>query len=277
MPRKSSIPEEILQYRPCKCTRLRDDGDGIYRVYKYSAVKLPNGKWSSNWGHLIGKIIAGEGFFPNKQYQKELEAEKATRFSDAITDLAYGQYALLQVLSADILEKLKECFLPERAVQIYTYGLILCANGFVHLDQVDEFFQESIMSLQYSAYSFKMGYSALSSLLHDLGAKGNPVRKFEQLLIDISSKNVAIDGHAIRSCSWNNDLAEPGYKARSLKSPQINVLIAYDTVQKSPLMYRTYRGSSVDKRSVIELLESRSFKKTKFINVINLAAAATCH
>ena len=186
MPRKSSIPEEILQYKPCKCTRLRDDGNGIYRVYKYSAVKLPNGNWSSDWGYLIGKIIAGEGFFPNKRYQQELEAEKATRFSDAITDLAYGQYALLQVLSADILEKLKECFLPERAVQIYTYGLILCANGFIHLDQVDEFYQESIMSLQYSAYSFKMGYSALSSLLHDIGAKGNPVRKFEQLLIDTS-------------------------------------------------------------------------------------------
>ena len=265
MPRKSSIPEEILQYKPCKCTRLRDDGNGIYRVYKYSAVKLPNGNWSSDWGYLIGKIIAGAGFFPNKRYQKELEAEKAARFSDAITDLAYGQYALLQALSSDILKKLKECFLPERAVQIYTYGLILCANGFVHLDQVDEFYQESIMSLQYSAYSFRMGYSALSSLLHDLGAKGNPVRKFEQLLIDISSKNVAIDGHVIRSCSWNNDLAEPGYKVRSLKSPQINVLIAYDTVQKSPLMYRTYRGSSVDKRSVIELLESRSFKKTKFM------------
>ena len=71
--------------------------------------------------------------------------------SNAITDLAYGQYALLQALSSDILEKLKECFLPERAVQIYTYGLILCANGFVHLDQVDEFYQESIMSLQSKA------------------------------------------------------------------------------------------------------------------------------
>ena len=72
--------------------------------------------------------------------------------------------------------------------------------------------------------------------------------------MDESSKKIAIDGHVIRSCSEKNDLAEPGYKAQSLKSPQINVLIAYDTEKKSPLMYRTYRGSSVDKKSVIWVL-----------------------
>ena len=265
MGRKSSIPEEILQYRPCKCTRLRDEGNGVYRVYKYTATKLANGEWSNDWGYLIGKIVANEGFFPNKRYQKELEALKKERFSDTITDLAYGQYALLEKLSQDILEKLNDCFLPERAAQIYTYGLILCANGFVHLDQVDEYYQESIMSLQYGSYSFRMGYSALTNLLHDLGMKGNPVRKFEQQLIDGSSKNVSIDGHVVRSCSQNNDLAEPGYKLGALKSPQINVLIAYDTIKKTPLMYRTYRGSSVDKQSVIEFLESRSFKNTKFM------------
>lgn len=158
MSRKSSIPEEILQYRPCKCTRLRDDGNGVYRVYKYTATKLANGEWSNDWGYLIGKIVANEGFFPNKRYQKELEVARKERFSDETTDVAYGQYALLQQLSRDVLEKLNDCFLPERAAQIYTYGLILCANGFVHLDQVDEFYQESIMSLQYNAYSFKMVY-----------------------------------------------------------------------------------------------------------------------
>jgi hypothetical protein len=85
MGRKSSIPDEILQYRPCKCTRLRDDGNGVYRVYKYTATKLPNGDWSNDWGYLIGKIVANEGFFPNKRYQKELEALKRARFSDATT------------------------------------------------------------------------------------------------------------------------------------------------------------------------------------------------
>lgn len=265
VPRKSKIPEEIQQYRPCKCTRIRDDGNGVYRVYKYQAIQLSSGEWSNNWGYLIGKIIANKGFFPNKRYQKEIEEQRKELFSDSVTDLAYGSYALLQFLSKDVLEKLQDCFLPERAAQIYTYGLILCANGFVHLDQVDEYFQESIMSLQYSKYAFKMKYNALFNLLHDLGMKGNPVRKFEQKLIDNSSRNIAIDGHVVRSCSTNNDLAEPGYKMSALKSPQINVMIAYDIERKAPLMYRTYRGSSVDKRSVIDFLKNRSFTNTKFM------------
>ena len=265
MARKSTIPDSVSRYKPCKCVRLRNDGNGVYRVYRYSAVKLSSGNWSSNYGSLIGKIIDGVGFFPNKKYQKELESQEKEHFSDETTDLEYGNYAMLQALSKDILEKLKKFFPGERAEQIYTYSLILCANGFVHIDQVDEYFQESIMSLQYASYSFKMGYKALAGLLHELGMKGNPVKDFEQSLIDDSSGNVAIDGHVIRSCSNNNLLSENGYKVRELKSSQINVLIAYDTRNNVPLMYRSYRGSSIDKSSVIEFLESRFFTNTKFM------------
>ena len=264
MARKSSIPDSILQYVPCKCCRIRNDGD-VYRVYKYSAIKLPSGKWSSNYGYLIGKILPEKGFFPNKRYLKELAAQGNVSFPDGITDVAYGQYALLMFLSQDILKKLEDCFPRERATQIYSYGIILCANGFLHMDQVDEFYQESFLSVLYKNYSFKMGYVALSNLLHDLGMKGGSVRAFEQSLIDSSSRNVAIDGHVIRSCSSENDLAEPGYKMSLLKASQVNLLIAYDTKKHMPLMYRTYRGSSVDKRSVLEFLRSRSFTDTKFI------------
>lgn len=264
MGRKSTIPEDIQQYKPCSCCRIRND-NGTYRVYKYSSVKLPSGKWSSDWGYLIGKIIPGKGFSPNKRYIKELEEQKNVPFSDNITDVSYGKYSLLMTLSEDILQKLEACFPIEKAAQIYAYSLILCANGFVYIDQIDEYYQESILSVLYKNYSFKMGYTALSSLLHDLGMKTNPIKFFEQSLIDNSSKNIAIDGHVIRSCSLENDLAEPGYKINHLKAPQVNLLVAYDIKLQVPLMYRTYRGSSVDKKSVVELLESRSFTDTKFV------------
>lgn len=264
MARKSTIPEDILKHVPCKCCRVRNDG-GVYRVYKYSAIKLPSGKWSSDYGYLIGKILSDKGFIPNKRYLKELGKQGTVIFSDGITDVAYGQYALLHHLSNDILEKLEACFPGERAAQIYSYSLILCANGFVHIDQIDDFYQESFLSVMYHSYAFKMGYTALTNLLHDLGLRGNPVKMFEQSLINNSSKNVAIDGHVIRSCSADNDLAEPGYKMNLLKASQVNLLIAYDIKNKIPLMYRTYRGSSVDKSSVLEFLRSRSFADTKFV------------
>lgn len=264
MARKSSLPENVVCFKPCKCARIRNDG-GIYRVYKYSASKLASGKWSNNYGYLIGKIIPGEGFFPNKRYQQELAGETPLLLPDEITDVCYGTYALLIYLSTDIFDRLKVCFPEKRAEQIYCYALILCANGFIHIDQVDDFYQESFLSVIYGKHSFKMGYTALSNLLHDLGCKGNPVCQFEQSLIDACSKNIAIDGHVIRSCSQENFLAEPGYKQGELKSPQVNVLIAYDIQNRFPLMYRTYRGSSVDKKSVEDMLLSHSFTNTEFL------------
>ena len=136
MKRKSSIPESILQYVPTKCCRVRND-NGTYRVYKYKAVKLKNGKWSSDYGYLIGKIIPEKGFVANKRYIKELEEQGIMSYPDGITDCAYGQYALLAYLSKDILEKLEVYFPIERAAQIYCYALILCANGFVYMDQIE--------------------------------------------------------------------------------------------------------------------------------------------
>ena len=275
MARTSLIPENVLRYKPGKCIRVRND-NGTYRVYRYTSVKLPSGKWSSSSGDLIGKIIPDVGFVPNKRYQKELDLEQKQKeadekkaafamYSDEITDHAFGQYDLLMHLSNDVYERLKKFFPLEKATQIYAYALILCANGFVHVDQIDEIYQESFLFVLYRNFSFKMGTVALGNLLHDLGMKGEPVRAFEQSLIDESSKNIAIDGHVIRSCSNENDLAEPGYKLNLLKAPQINVLIAYDTKTKVPLMYHTYRGSSVDKKSCEHLLKSRSFEDVKFV------------
>lgn len=259
-----NLPENVKKYIPCKSVSIRFD-NGTYRVYKYKAVKTPNGKWASGGAYLIGKIIPDQGFCPNKRYKKELTEAGKPYFSDEITDLSYGQYAFLISISSDVYNRLKKYFSLEQAAQIYCYGLILCANGFVYMDQVDEFYRTSVLSIEFKDYSFKMGYKALSALLTDLGMKGNPVSLFEQSLIDDSSKNIAIDGHVIRSMSEENDLSEPGYKAGLLKAEQVNVIIAYDTRNKSPLMYRTYRGSSVDKKSAESFLRSRDFRDTKFV------------
>ena len=269
----TSIPAEILQFKPCNSTRIRND-NGIFRVYKYKSVKLPSGKWSNDYGYLIGKIIPGVGFISNKRYQKDLEEAERTKKkeiqkqqldSDQITDLAYGQYGLLHFLADDIFQKLKACFPEEKAAQIYSLALILCAEGFTHMDQINDIYEVSFLSWLFHHYDFKMGSTALSNLLKELGMRTNPIRLFEQSLIDTSSKNIAIDGHVIRSSSEENGLAETGYKLRQLGSTQINLLIAYDTINDAPLMYKSFRGSSVDKSSAKNFIESRSFKNTKFV------------
>jgi len=115
-------------------------------------------------------------------------------------------------------------FPAKRAVQIYCYAMIMCVNGFLYVDQIDEFYRESVLTLYYDDLSFKMGYTALSSLLKELGMKGHPVKAFEQMLIDECSGDVAIDGHVVRSVSENNDLSEPGYYFLENRGIKIGVL-----------------------------------------------------
>lgn len=189
---------------------------------------------------------------------KELEEQGIIQYTDGITNIAYGQYALLMHIASDVYLRLKKYFPIEMATQICCYALIMCTNKFVYMDQIDDYYQESYMSVLYQNFSFRMGYKALASLLHHPGSRGNPVREFEQSLIDESSKNVAIDVHVIRSCSENNDLTEPGYKTKQLKAPQVNLLITYDTKTNIPLMYRTFRGLSADKKSCESLIRRRN-------------------
>lgn len=261
-----SIPDSVKNLIPEPCCRIRADGKGSYYVYKYHSLKLPNGKWSSSSGDLIGKIVPDVGFVPNKKYKEELSKQMKLDFTDSVTDLAYGQYDLLMYLSNDIFSLLREHFDLDVAAQIYSYALILCANGFVHVDQVNEFYSESILSFLFECFSIKMGKDALNTLLHYLGSRTQRVTAFQQCLIDnFSSGSVAIDGHVVRSMSDNNDLSEAGYKMGSLKSTQINLLIAFDINYKFPLMYKTYRGSSVDKSSCVSFLESQHFTNTLFV------------
>ena len=49
MARTSSLPEDVIRFKPGKCCRIRND-NGVYRVYKYSAVKLASGEWiAADW------------------------------------------------------------------------------------------------------------------------------------------------------------------------------------------------------------------------------------
>ena len=92
-----------------------------------------------------------------------------------------------------------------------------------------------------------MGKTALKSLLDSLGRRTTRVVKYEKAAILESSAAMAIDGHAIGSCSDENDLGEGGYKFNHLKEDQVNLLMGYDINTRMPLFARMYRGSCNDK------------------------------
>ena len=257
---KSSIPDEIKQHRPGPCTEIKLIS-GHYYVYMYRSVQLASGKWSKKTDKCIGSIVSGEGFIPNRNYH----LYKGEESQDDITVLEYGQYALIGDVAADVLASLKKHFPADKASQIFAYACILFANGFVHLDQVQEYYEQSWLSQEYKAFSFKMGKTALGNLLDSLGRRTTRVTNYEKSAVQGSSSAIAIDGHAIRSCSDENDLGEAGYKYNYLKEDQINLLMGYDINTRIPLFARLFRGSCNDKSTIEDLADLMRFTGILFV------------
>ena len=178
-----------------------------------------------------------------------LTVYKGEESQDEITVLEYGQYALIQIVAESILTFLKKFFPADRASQIFAYASILYANSFVHLDQVQNYYEQSWLSLEYKDLSFRMRKTALGTLLDDLG-RTTRVINYENEAITFSSSAIALDGHAIRSCSDENDLGEAGYKFCSLKEDQVNLLMGYDVNTGIPLFARMHRGACNDKSTI---------------------------
>lgn len=251
-----SVPDEIRALRPSADTTVKRIGDNYY-VYEYRAKKLGSGKWGTKTGRCVGKIVPGEGFSPNANY--------GATGTEAMTNMEYGQYGLVECVAHGVLEALERSFPLKQAAQIFAFAGTLYVNGFVHMDQVGPLYEQSWLSLAYGKYSFRMGASAIATLLDGLGRKRNGVEAYEQSSIDASSGDIAMDGHVVRSCSKDNDLAEAGYKEGELKADQVNILVAYDVATEYPLCTRVFRGSSVDKSSVQAFVSDHTFKGVLFI------------
>lgn len=134
----SKIPEEIKRYRPGHCTEIKLINVHYY-VYMYQSIHLPSGKWGKKTGKSIGMIIPGVGFIPNRNYP--LYADEETQ--DDIIVLEMEKYMLIEVIAKDVLYSLKKCSPADRAVQIFAYASILYANDFVHLDQIQSYYEQS--------------------------------------------------------------------------------------------------------------------------------------
>ena len=255
-----TIPESVSRYRPGTCTEIKMIS-GHYYVYMYHSVQLPSGKWGKKTDKSIGKIIPDVGFIPNKNYHLFTGEDS----QDDITVLEYGQYALVETVAHDILDSLREFFPDDRGCQIFAYATILFVNDFVHLDQVQRYYEQSWLIQEYKKYSFTMGKTSLGTLLDNLGRRTKRVLNYELSAVEKSSSAIAIDGHAIRSCSDENDLGESGYKFKQLKEDQVNLLMGYDINSGLPLFARMYRGSCNDKSTIEDLADLMKFSGILFV------------
>ena len=288
--------EALKQYLPEKSTEIKSI-NGYFYVYRYRGKKLDNGRWGKASGKCIGKVVPGKGFIPNKYYlenqassqggseSKDLDSCVSSAVNcenietgslqcarsaelDQITILEYGQYAMVYQLASPVLSRLEQHFNADTASQIFSYAVIISANGFLHRDQVKPLYQQSWLSLINKKLGFGMGRTALGTLLNNLAMRNTRVRNYEQSTINDCAKGsakIAIDGHAIGSCSCKNDLAETGYKYNQLKTDQVNLLMGYDADRGFPLFARVFRGTASDVSTVEDIVNIYEFKNVLFI------------
>lgn len=89
----------------------------------------------------------------------------------------------------------------------------------------------SYLSIKYPSIS--LNEHIVSKLLEALGRHTSNIEKLEDLLIEHSSKELAVDGHSIKTCGYDNSLSEDGNKKHIFNDKQINLLTCLWDRQKN--------------------------------------------
>jgi len=254
-----AVPEEIRKMRPMGTTVKNIKGHFYVYEYTPTSIKIEAEDGTVIWksktksGPCIGYITLEEGFVRN-----------AGKLGDSsITVFEFGNYFLIKELAVETMNQLKDCFNVKEANQIFTVASIFVVEKFQYMKRIAEIREHSVLSLWYP--DVKVGKDALSTLYGNLGRHGTIPEKFQQALIDNSSKKVAIDGHVIACSAESTDLSAFGYKAKKLGAPQINWMTAYDVETKLPLCNEMFNGSDPDKTAVETLFSRFHFENTLFL------------
>ena len=203
---KYAVPAEILKFKP-RGTMVKSIHGGFY-VYAMENVKNPiTGKWQTKSKEILGKITLEDGYIPNE--------------NTGYTVLEYGAYHLAEECANEIKSQFQQAFgKGEDAKRIWVLALIYSVNGFRPISAISILYRKSSLAVAYPA--LKLGETAVSNILENLGRRDTESKKFQNLLLQCV-KEMAIDGHVIPRYSKLDGMTEYGYKYKALGSEQVNV------------------------------------------------------
>ena len=234
---KYAVPKEILKFKP-RGTMVKKIHEGFY-VYAMKNEKNPiTGKWQTKSKEVLGKITLEDGFIPNENI--------------GYTVLEYGAYQLAEECASDIRISFQKAFgQSDAAKRIWVLALLYAVNGFRPISAISLLYRKSSLAVSYP--ELKMGETAVSNILENLGRRDIEPKKFQDTLLQ-SVKEMAIDGHVIPRYSKLDGMTEYGYKYKTLRSEQVNLLTAYDISKNRPIAMKMFDGSKTDKVSVKEMI-----------------------
>ncbi len=169
----------------------------------------------------------------------------------------YGEYAMVLACTEGVLKNLEKHFSDNDSRLIYALSIIYFVQEYTPASYVKDVYDSSVLSNKWPTLA--ISENKVGSFLESLGRHPTICDQYSQGLIDESSGLTAIDGHVILTCSKQNDLADYGNKYQKIGNKQLNILQAYDAINKVPLTSTAYEGDVLDKISVQDLLDSFAF------------------
>ena len=252
-----SIPEAIKQKRPTQfgAVEIRRISDHYYVYLVSSRWDAEKGRPQKTTGKSIGKITEADGFIPNANGIRLMQSMRLT------PDIApcvrnYGAYELLQQISPEISEELREYF-PDVFREIRTLALLRLIDSVSSVKMIQPAFLDSYMS----------------DLCADLSVSENSARKFIDRLGSmvkqqedfmkshvIPGTTLLFDGTTIFTRSSDSP-ADRGYNPEHSMNPQDRLLYVFEKDSHKPVFYRVMQGSIVDKTAFLDTVQAAGCKE----------------
>ena len=253
-----SIPKSIKAKRPTQfgAVEIRFIGGHYYTYLVSSKWDAEKGRPQKFTGKSIGKITEADGFIPNANGLRLMQEMRLIP-EVAPTVKNYGAYELLQQLTPELNEKLKEHF-PDIYREIRTISLLRLVDSVTSAKMIQPMFLDSYMSDLCSDIAVSEG--SVRRFISRLGSMQDRLDTFMRSQV-IPGTTLLFDGTSIFSRSADS-LSAKGYNPEHAQNPQARILYVFEKDSHRPVFYRVVQGSVVDKAA--------------FLDTVNAAGCSNC-
>lgn len=208
---------------------------GKYYLYKVSSFWDKKEKRTRKvTGEMVGRITKDDGLI----LKGTKKPSKMQIMLQNVTTKEYGATTVLQQVSTDIIELLKEYF-PQHWGELLALGI----NRLLYqapLKNMEFFYRESFLSEHLP--KLNLSKNTLTELMKELGDSKEKINNFLHKFID-GSKHLVFDTSNIISQSKGAEINQVGYNSERNFEPQVNLFYMFSIDKQMPVYYRIFPGN----------------------------------
>ena len=238
-----AIPQEIKDVERPKGTVIKY-ASGYYYVVKRTSVYKEGRRVPKDLG-IVGKIIDGK-FVPSKNVvlknQKEIDIKN------------YGEIALFNKVSLDVLDELNEVYDAKTAEKIYVIALLRSYNCDLTNRDLKHEYDYSYISNLFPDVS--LSESTMPQFLEELGAAYLRIESFMRNRVSKTCEDtVLVDGTLKNYNSRNSMFSDWSRKGRVKGCKDFSILYSYDIKTGEPISAKPYTGNMLDSTAFLDFID----------------------